>query len=113
MAQVSFDFPPDVFSALRRSPEGFAGEMRLAAEIPIDIERWDLGAGEASVLAFAAANKGWEAVLDDLEARRCAAALGIPTTGTVGIVLRARQADLIPAARPALEALLETRPSRC
>ena len=33
MPTVSFDFPADVFSALRRSPEEFAAEMRLAAAI--------------------------------------------------------------------------------
>ena len=33
MAQVVFDFPPDVFSALRKSPDEFALEMRLAAAI--------------------------------------------------------------------------------
>lgn len=31
MPQVVFDFPPTVFSALRKDPEGFAAEMRLAA----------------------------------------------------------------------------------
>lgn len=33
MARVVFDFPPTVFSALRKSPEPFAAEMRLAAAI--------------------------------------------------------------------------------
>jgi predicted HTH domain antitoxin len=33
MAQVVFDFPPTVFSALRKAPEEFAVEMRLAAAI--------------------------------------------------------------------------------
>ena len=33
MAQVIFDFPPTVFSALRKAPEEFASEMRLAAAI--------------------------------------------------------------------------------
>lgn len=33
MAQVVFDFPPTVFSALRKAPEEFAAEMRLAAAI--------------------------------------------------------------------------------
>ena len=33
MARVVFDFPPDVFAALRKSPEEFADEMRLAAAI--------------------------------------------------------------------------------
>ena len=31
MAQVVFDFPPSVFSALRKAPAEFAIEMRLAA----------------------------------------------------------------------------------
>ncbi len=33
MAQVVFDFPPSVFSALRKAPAEFATEMRLAAAI--------------------------------------------------------------------------------
>lgn len=33
MAQVVFNFPPTIFSALRKSPEEFAAEMRLAAAI--------------------------------------------------------------------------------
>jgi len=33
MAQVVFDFPTTVFSALRKAPEEFASEMRLAAAI--------------------------------------------------------------------------------
>jgi predicted HTH domain antitoxin len=33
MPQVSFDFSPTVFSALRKAPDEFAAEMRLAAAI--------------------------------------------------------------------------------
>ena len=33
MAQVVFDFPPSVFSAVRKAPAEFADEMRLAASI--------------------------------------------------------------------------------
>jgi predicted HTH domain antitoxin len=33
VAQVVFDFPPTVFSALRKAPAEFAAEMRLAAAI--------------------------------------------------------------------------------
>lgn len=33
MAQVVFDFPPTVFSALRKAPAEFAAEMQLAAAI--------------------------------------------------------------------------------
>lgn len=33
MPQVVFDFPASVFSALRKAPDEFAAEMRLAAAI--------------------------------------------------------------------------------
>ena len=33
MPQVVFDFPPTVFSAVRKAPPEFAAEMRLAAAI--------------------------------------------------------------------------------
>ena len=59
--------------------------------IPSIIERWDLGPGESSVLAWAHTHSGTVAVLDDLPARRCADALGIPTRGTLGLVLIAKK----------------------
>ena len=45
---------------------------------------------------------GTRAIIDDLERRRCAEALGIPLRGTVGLVLRARRAGLIDSARERL-----------
>ena len=73
--------------------------------VPPVIQAWDLGPGESSVLAWALNHPGSEAILDDLQGRRCAAALGIPVRGTLGLVLRAKQRGIIPAARPVLEAL--------
>ena len=73
--------------------------------VPPGILAWDLGDGESSVLAWALAHPGTRAIIDDLEGRRCAEALGIPLRGTVGLVLRARRAGLIDSARDALERL--------
>jgi predicted nucleic acid-binding protein len=73
--------------------------------VPAAIQTWDLGNGEASVLAWAHAAPGTMAILDDLAARRCAAALRIPVRGTLGLVLAAKQRGQIPAARPVLEIL--------
>lgn len=72
------------------------------------IQAWDLGEGESSVLAWAYTHPGAEAILDDLAARRCAAALGIPVRGTLGLVLTAKRRGVIPAARPVLEQLRQT-----
>ena len=76
-----------------------------AVPVPAAIQAWDLGDGESSVLAWAHANPGTLAILDDLAARRCAATLRIPVRGTLGLVLLARQRGRISAARPVLEAL--------
>jgi predicted nucleic acid-binding protein len=73
--------------------------------VPTVIQNWDLGAGESAVLAWGYVNPGTEVILDDLAARRCAAALGIPARGTLGLVLSAKQQGRIPTARPVLEQL--------
>lgn len=70
-----------------------------------DILAWDLGSGESAVLSYAYRNQGWTAVLDDRAARRCAHALDIPLIGTLGVILRARQMNLIPAVVPVLKSL--------
>lgn len=75
-------------------------------EVPERIRLWDLGPGESQVLAHALSRPGVEAVLDDRAARRCARVMKIAYTGTLGIVLSCRRADVIPAARPLIEALL-------
>lgn len=70
--------------------------------IPPQIQSWGLGAGESSVLSWGYAHPGTEIILDDLPARRCAAAFNIPVRGTLGLVLIAKQRGIIPAARPVL-----------
>jgi predicted nucleic acid-binding protein len=62
-----------------------------------------IGSGERAVISFAAANVGFVAVLDDLEARAIARNLGIKTLGTVGVVLRLKKAGLIPEVRSSLQ----------
>ena len=69
------------------------------------IQAWDLGSGETSVLSYAFEKEGWKAVIDDGAARRCARALDIPMIGTLGVILKAWKAQLIPEAAPLLKAL--------
>lgn len=63
------------------------------------------GPGETAVLSWAQAHPCCLAIVDDLAARRCAEALGIPIIGTLGLVLRAKRKEYLPAARPVLEEL--------
>jgi predicted nucleic acid-binding protein len=75
-------------------------------EIPAEVAVWDLGAGESAVLAWALLHPPAIAILDDRQARRCAAALHVPLIGTLGLVLIAKRRGLVPAARPILEMLV-------
>lgn len=66
---------------------------------------WDLGAGETSVISQGVLHRDSIVVLDDLAARRCAMALGLRCTGTLGFLLIAKKRGLIPAVLPLVERL--------
>jgi uncharacterized protein len=64
-----------------------------------------LDAGEAEVLILARELKA-TAAIDEKRGRRIAKELGIPQTGTVGILLTAKHTGLIPLLRPLLDQLM-------
>jgi hypothetical protein len=67
--------------------------------------RLQLGPGEAEAIALAVEIGANRLILDDRRARRIASNLQVPITGTVGIVLRAKQLGFIPLVRPVLDAM--------
>ncbi len=76
-----------------------------APPAPPSVTNWKLDDGESSVIAVALQHPGSMTILDDLAARRCAQALKLPTQGTLGLVLVAKQIGLIQAVRPVVEDL--------
>lgn len=70
------------------------------------VAAWGLGAGESSVISLTKTLPDAIAVLDDLAARRCATALGLSVTGTLGLLLRAKREGLIEKVAPALDAIV-------
>jgi predicted nucleic acid-binding protein len=109
---VPFSVHKEVLAGAGRGPGTIPFELPdwidLHEDLPLvsEIAGWDLGAGESQVLAHAVLSSR-EAVMDDLQGRRCARALGVPVTGTLGVILRAKRSGLVPAARPLVEALLK------
>lgn len=67
----------------------------------------NLGAGEAEALALALLQPTDLVILDDALARQVAASQNIRHTGTLGVLIQAKQQGLIPLVMPLL-ALLET-----
>jgi len=73
--------------------------------VAASIEHWDLGQGEAQVIAHCVDGSRW-AVLDDRAARRCAAAHDVRVIGTLGVVLRAKKRGQVKNARPLVKKLV-------
>jgi predicted nucleic acid-binding protein len=80
-------------------------QVATTPAIPDVVRVWDLGAGETAVLSVALEVPDSMAEMDDQPARRCARVLRVPTQGTLGLVLVAKQQGLIPVVRPVLEQL--------
>jgi len=81
--------------------------LQPVPSIPLDLRvaGWDLGKGESDVLSYVLQHPEFRAVLDDQEARRCAAALGCKVIGTAGILVLAKRVGLIPSLRGAFTKL--------
>lgn len=65
-----------------------------------------LGSGERAVVAYARSQDSNVVGLDDLQARQLAESVGLKVVGTLGILLRAKQAGLISTVQPLLEEVI-------
>ena len=73
--------------------------------VPQNIASWDLGSGESAVLSYVLRHPGFWAILDDREARRCAASIGCSFTGTVGVIILAKRRGVIKSVRESIKRL--------
>ncbi|WP_017327273.1 DUF3368 domain-containing protein [Synechococcus sp. PCC 7336] len=86
-----------------------AGQAFIQAAPAIDtrVASWDLGLGESQVLSWVINHTGYEAIIDDLAARKAAKILQIPVRGTLAIVVLAKQRGYISSAKQDLENLVQ------
>jgi predicted nucleic acid-binding protein len=68
--------------------------------------RLQLGAGEAEAIALAMELSAARLILDDKQARALACQLTLPVTGTLAVLLRAKECGVLPQVRGVLDALL-------
>ncbi len=80
-------------------------EVRLPGSLAAVPLVTDLGPGETQVLALALESSAALVLLDDGLARRVAASLGLTVEGTLGLLLDAKQAGLVPSVAPLLAQL--------
>lgn len=89
----------------RKAIENGWGTRSTPQNMYEDLLEWGLGLGETHVLATARENMPSTAILDDAAARACAITAGIPTIGTLGVILQAKKQGLIPQAAPIIKDL--------
>ncbi len=65
--------------------------------------------GEAEAIALFLSIKADRLLLDDLNGRRLAKAMGIPVIGTLGVLVAAKLKDIIPKLAPVLDVLKKHR----
>ena len=64
--------------------------------------------GEASAIALALESENPFLILDDHKARKLARNLNLNHTGTIGVILAAKQRGIIPSIKPLLEKIKQT-----
>lgn len=67
-----------------------------------------LGAGEREAIALSVEMNADLLLMDELAGRRTAMSLGVRVMGTLGVLLRAKTQELIPAVGPLMDQLLAT-----
>lgn len=112
--------PQTVWDEVTRQPRGNEGAIFSAAlqagwlsivadpaEAAAQVQAYALDVGEAAALTLALASGG--AILaDERKARIAATNLGVAVIGTLGLLRRAREDDLVPALRPLIAQLIDS-----
>jgi predicted nucleic acid-binding protein len=109
--------PPAVQREVLAGRPGSAGSIEIQQStwlqvIPLKDARRadmlsDLDRGEAEVIALTQELDADLAIIDERLARRHATRLGLILTGTLGVLLKAKRAGLIPSVAPLVEQLLQ------
>ena len=107
----SIVIPPAVAHEIRRSvplPVAWLQIRTLEGPLPETVLRRSLADGEREAIALALETRPDGIILDDLPARRVAHAAGLNVIGTLGVLLGAKRAGLLPAIRRELDGLVRT-----
>ena len=80
-------------------------EVRTVAPTSWPVPR-DIHRGEAEVIALARLSGNAKLILDDLAARKHAKLLGLSVTGTMGVLLKAKEMRLVDQLRPHVDSLV-------
>lgn len=90
-------------------PRSWIRQRSLSLPLLPETLRPALGSGEREAICLAVEVTASAIILDDEPARRIAAQLKLPIIGTAGVLVLAKERQLIAAVQPCLDALIENR----
>ena len=90
-------------------PRSWIRQQSLSLPLLPATQRPTLGPGEREAICLAVEVQAAAILLDDDPARKLAIQLGLPVIGTAGVLILAKERELIVAVRPCLDALIENR----
>ncbi len=90
-------------------PRSWIRQQSLLSPVLQVAQRPTLGPGEREAICLALEVRARAILLDDDPARKLAVQPGLPVIGTAGVLVLAKERQLIPAVRPCLDALIENR----
>ena len=96
--------PPAVVEEFGKTPD-WLNVQEVVNRTLCEALRTQLGAGESEVIALSTEMTDVVVVLDDKKARRVAHEMRLKVMGTVGLLLRAKQRDLLPELKAVLDSL--------
>jgi predicted nucleic acid-binding protein len=100
----------DEYEAGRRSGDPTIGSLAWLHIVPVSTFSsrlpTTLGLGEIAAITLAMSQPTRAILLDELFARRVAIQLGLPVTGTLGVLLAAKQHGLVSRVRPLLDEMV-------
>jgi predicted nucleic acid-binding protein len=91
-----------------RSMPSWVKERSVSHPISLRALQPRLGLGESEAIALALEMFPCYLIVDDMAARRAAQAMKIPVVGTVGLLILARERNLLAAIKPALDVLVKS-----
>ena len=71
-------------------------------EVPQIISNWNLGKGETQVISFSYQHDRIPIIIDDKAAKKCANLFNIKVVGTIAVLIRAKQMNLVNEIQPLL-----------
>ena len=108
--------PSGVVKEINRksSIEDIVSELENNADVKIKsvkninplVANWNLGQGESEVITLAI-EEGSTAVLDDLQAGKCATVLNVKLMGTLGLLLLAKRKGIVNRIQPLFERVVQ------